>query len=95
MKVLRKIVTHHDYPPIPTRELDWSAHYEGEEEAGMYGHGATEQAAIADFIENYAEIHDERLSEWNRQNNLGRVASTCLETAYGSTVRLSYQIKVF
>jgi len=57
----RKIVTHHDYPPIPIRDLDWSAHYEGEEEAGLYGHGATEEEAIADFIENWAEFHDERL----------------------------------
>lgn len=27
--------------------------------------------------------------------NLGRTATTCLETAYGSTQRLSFQIKVF
>lgn len=26
---------------------------------------------------------------------LGRVATTCLETAYGTTQRLSFQIKVF
>jgi hypothetical protein len=26
---------------------------------------------------------------------LGRVATTCLETAYGTTTRLSFQIKVF
>jgi hypothetical protein len=26
---------------------------------------------------------------------LGRVATTCIETAYGTTTRLSFQIKVF
>jgi hypothetical protein len=58
---MRKIVTHHTYPAIPIRQYDWCAFYEGEEEAGDYGHGATEEEAIADFIENYAEGHDERL----------------------------------
>jgi len=46
----RKIVTTYLYPPIPTRDHDWCAHYEGEEEAGGYGYGATEAEAIADFI---------------------------------------------
>ena len=58
----RKIITSHVYPPIPVRTSDWCAHYDGEEEAGNYGWGATEEEAIADFIENYAEDHDERLS---------------------------------
>ncbi len=57
----RKIVTKHIFPPIPTRMVDWSAHYDGEEEAGNYGWGATEAEAIADFVENYQEEHDERL----------------------------------
>jgi hypothetical protein len=30
----RKIVTSHVYPPIPARNWDWCAHYDGEEEAG-------------------------------------------------------------
>jgi len=61
----RKIVTHNSYPPIPTRQFDWCAFYDGEEEAGNYGYGygATEAEAIADFIENCAEDHDERLGE--------------------------------
>ena len=58
---MRKIVTSHVYPPIPVRTSDWCAHYDGEEEAGNYGWGATEEEAIADFIENYAEDHDLRL----------------------------------
>ncbi len=51
----RKIVTIHVYPPIPLRSCDWCAFYDGEEEAGKYGWGETEEAAIADFIENHAE----------------------------------------
>ena len=46
------IRTAHDYPPIPYRNLDWSAWYDGHEE-GDYGHGATEAEAIQDLIDNY------------------------------------------
>lgn len=58
---MRKIVTHNSFPPIPTNKFDWCAFYDGEEEAGNYGYGATEEEAIADFIENCAADHDERL----------------------------------
>lgn len=58
----RKIVTSYNInPPIPTRQFDWCAYYDGEEEAGGYGYGATEAEAIADFNENCREDHDERL----------------------------------
>jgi hypothetical protein len=54
-----------DYPPIPIRSLDWSAidsntydaSYEGEDENGSHwscspsGHGASENEAIADLLE--------------------------------------------
>lgn len=59
---MRKIITSNVCPPIPDRRYDWCAYYEGEEEAGNYGYGATEAEAIADFIENCAEDHDERLA---------------------------------
>lgn len=59
----RKIVTSYINPPIPIRSNDWCAHYDGEEEAGFYGWGATEAEAVADFIENCKEHHDERLGE--------------------------------
>ena len=58
-----KIVTRFVYPPIPIRDYDWCAYYDGEEEAGHYGYGSTEEEAIKDFIENCAEDHDERLSK--------------------------------
>lgn len=56
-----KIVTSHVCPPIPIRDMDWCAYFEGEEEAGGYGWGRTEAAAIADFCENCADDHAERL----------------------------------
>lgn len=55
----RLIKTKHDYPPIPDRSLDWSAWYDGDEPSdagGMdVGHGPTEEAAIADLVENYPD----------------------------------------
>ena len=50
-----RIVTTHVYPPIPVRVFDWCAHYEGEEEDGVYGWGRTEAEAVADLI----EIHED------------------------------------
>ena len=47
------IKTSFDYPPIPIRSMDWSAWYDGYEESGPYGHGATEAEAIADLKDNY------------------------------------------
>lgn len=49
----RKIVTSHVRPPIPIRQFDWCAFYDGEEEEGNYGYGATEQEAIRDLIASY------------------------------------------
>ena len=49
-----KIITHHVYPPIPIRSFDWCAYFDGHEEAGGYGSGATEQEAIKDLSENCA-----------------------------------------
>jgi len=56
---MRKIVTSYVSPPIPTRCCDWCAHYDGEEEDGNYGWGATEDEAVRDFLDNYAEDMDE------------------------------------
>lgn len=58
---MRKIITYCACPPIPVRQYDWLAYYDGDEEAGQYGSGATEEEAIADFIENYQEDCDLRL----------------------------------
>ena len=50
----RKIVTSFVYPPIPWREIDWSAHYDGDEESGFRGWGKTEAEAIADLKQEEA-----------------------------------------
>jgi hypothetical protein len=51
-----KIRTSFDYPPIPDRRFDWSAvdddTYDGAEDSHCpIGHGATEQEAIADLLD--------------------------------------------
>ena len=48
---MKKIVTSYACPPIPFRGADWCAYFDGEEEAGNYGYGATEQEAIDDLLE--------------------------------------------
>jgi hypothetical protein len=51
---MRKIVTTHVYPPIPIRQFDWQAHYDGEEDEQMdAGYGRTKEEAVVDLIENY------------------------------------------
>lgn len=60
---MRKVVTSHVFPPIPDRSHDWCAYYEGQEEAGLYGYGATEAEAIEDFVVNCAPEHDARLDD--------------------------------
>ena len=56
---MRKIVTTYVYPPIPIREFDWQAHFDGDEPndngSMLAGHGRTEQEAISDLIEQHSE----------------------------------------
>lgn len=41
------------FPPIPTRDHDYSAHFEGQEELpDLYGWGDTEAAALMDLLNN-------------------------------------------
>jgi hypothetical protein len=47
-----KIVTRNVRPPIPIRQFDWAAWYDGEEENGGYGYGPTQKAAIVDLLDN-------------------------------------------
>jgi len=60
-----KVRTTFEYPPIPVRDMDWSAidddSYDVDcDEDGFFstcpiGHGATEQEAIADLLEQIEE----------------------------------------
>lgn len=45
----RKIITHYDPKPIPLREFDWNAVYDGYEPDDPQGFGATEDEAIMDL----------------------------------------------
>ena len=59
-----KVHTNFDYPPIPVRDMDWSAvddNYDCDcDEDGFFstcpvGRGATEQEAIADLLQQIEE----------------------------------------
>lgn len=48
-----QIITHFVNPPIPYRQFDWCAYFDGEEEIGDYGYGRTEEEAVNDLITHY------------------------------------------
>jgi len=62
-----KVVTEFVYPPIPIRDMDWSAHdsdsYDGAPDSGRRAHiigwGKTEADAIAEFWEKWNEMDEE------------------------------------
>jgi hypothetical protein len=47
---MNKIITSHDYPPIPTRDFDWSAFREDYEPDDLVETGRTERDAIKDLM---------------------------------------------
>jgi hypothetical protein len=47
----RKIITRHEYPPVPWRGWDWVAFREGDEESGPFYWGATQEDAINELRE--------------------------------------------
>ena len=57
---MKTIVTSHPYPPIPLRSMDWQACFDGEEEDGPYGYGATEAEAIEDLKQWSATLEEAR-----------------------------------
>lgn len=46
----KKIILTHVYPPIPSRQFDWSAVRDGYEPGALIGWGATEALAIEDLL---------------------------------------------
>jgi hypothetical protein len=48
----KEIITVFVHPPIPMRQFDWCAYYDGEEESGRRGWGLTEREAVADLRDN-------------------------------------------
>ena len=69
LRAAPRIVTTHNYPPIPNRSHDWCAFYDGDEESGCYGYGATEAEAIQDFKDNVQADRDEALGPFDRAIN--------------------------
>lgn len=55
----RSIITVNEYPPIPIRTHDWCAYWDGDEELGQYGHGATEKEAINALLAEYPMCKNE------------------------------------
>jgi hypothetical protein len=52
------VVTENIYPPIPRRNHDWVAYYEGDEEGGPRGYGRTENEARHDLLSNSDNPHE-------------------------------------
>lgn len=48
---MENIVTDFVYPPIPSRNFDWVAYIDGQEEEGFYGYGETEREAVNELLE--------------------------------------------
>jgi hypothetical protein len=51
----RKIITKHVFPPVPVRQFDWAAVFDGYEPGEHVGYGRTEQDAIADLVEQWED----------------------------------------
>lgn len=41
-----------EYPPIPDRNFDWSATFDGYDEGDFIGRGRTEMAAVLDLFDH-------------------------------------------
>ena len=51
MSTARVIRTEFVYPPIPYRDCDWRAAFDGYEPGDPLGYGRTEAEAVADLID--------------------------------------------
>ena len=49
---MRKVMVDYVFPPIPLRQFDYIAYFDGEEEDGPKGWGQTELDAINDLKRN-------------------------------------------
>ena len=52
---MHRIVTQFIYPPIPLRQFDWQATFDGYEPGDPIGHGRTERDAVRDLKEQWEE----------------------------------------
>lgn len=70
-----KIITSFVHPPIPVRQFDWQAYFDGEEELGQYGNGRTEREAIEDLLTNGRLPCMERTGEIDHNNGCARCSA--------------------
>jgi hypothetical protein len=50
------IVTQYVAPPVPTRQFDWVAFVQGDEEHGPTGRGPTEAEALRDLCKQLTQL---------------------------------------
>lgn len=60
---MKKIITTNVFPPIPIRDFDWCAYFDGEEDGGHYGYGRTEAEAVSDLHRLEQERLEANMSE--------------------------------
>lgn len=87
-----KIITSNIYPPIPDRSHDWGAYYDGKEEDGYKGFGATEAEAIRDLVENYET--DEEIALYGLAMAVGAWMTVVAHGAGPATETAWKQLKV-
>ncbi len=46
---MKKMIVHQILPPIPIRDFDWQAYWDGEEETCHCGYGRTKEEAVEDL----------------------------------------------
>lgn len=59
----KKMVVHQIRPPIPIRDFDWQAYWDGEEETSHCGYGKTKEEAVEDLKRLDQERWEESLEE--------------------------------
>lgn len=52
------------FPPIPTRKMDYCAYIDGDEERGIYGYGADQMEALDDLSDALDAVDDLEAAEW-------------------------------
>lgn len=65
----RRIVTTWIYPPIPLRNFDWQATFQGYEPGDLVGHGETKAEAVKDLRDQAETLAD----EWHGGNAAERM----------------------
>lgn len=69
-----KIIVSNDVPPIPARDFDWCAWFEGREEGGPRGWGPTKATALADLFWQCTDRESEHCAEMELRKALEEAA---------------------